>query len=107
LAGISAIAAWQPEYSEVIVAENLFGDIITELAAIIQGSLGIAAGGKSTSKTSTFEPVDGGAPKYAGPNVINPLPAFLDTEDPCRKPDAARSDLAAPIACQGDRSHEL
>jgi len=58
----------------VIVTENLFGDIITDLAAIIQGGLGIAAGGNINPEgVSMFEPMGGSAPKYTGMNVINPL----------------------------------
>jgi 3-isopropylmalate dehydrogenase len=64
----------QPEYYDVIVTENLFGDIITDLAAIIQGGLGIAAGGNINPEgVSMFEPMGGSAPKYTGKNVINPL----------------------------------
>jgi 3-isopropylmalate dehydrogenase len=59
------------------VTENLFGDIITDLAAIIQGGLGIAAGGNiNPSGVSMFEPMGGSAPKYTGKNVINPLAAI-------------------------------
>ena len=64
----------QPEYYDVIVTENLFGDIITDLAAIIQGGLGIAAGGNINPEgVSMFEPMGGSAPKYTGMNIINPL----------------------------------
>ena len=64
----------QPEYYDVIVTENLFGDIITDLAAIIQGGLGIAAGGNINPEgVSMFEPMGGSAPKYSGMNIINLL----------------------------------
>ena len=60
--------------ADVIVTENLFSDIITDLAAIIQGSLGIAADGNINPEgVSMFEPMGGSAPKYTGQNVINPL----------------------------------
>jgi len=66
-----------PEYYDVIVTENLFGDIITDLCAIIQGGLGIAAGGNiNPNGVSMFEPMGGSAPKYTGLNVINPLAAI-------------------------------
>jgi 3-isopropylmalate dehydrogenase len=66
-----------PEYYDVIVTENLFGDIITDLGAIIQGGLGIAAGGNINPEgVSMFEPMGGSAPKYTGKNVINPLAAI-------------------------------
>jgi isocitrate dehydrogenase len=66
-----------PEFYDVIVVENMFGDIITDEAAIIQGGLGIAAGGNLNPKgVSMFEPMGGSTPKYAGKNVINPLAAI-------------------------------
>ena len=66
-----------PEWFDVVVTENLFGDIITDLAAMIQGGLGIAAGGNINPQgVSMFEPMGGSAPKYTGKNVINPLAAI-------------------------------
>ena len=66
-----------PEFYDVIVTENLFGDIITDLGAIIQGGLGIAAGGNiNPMGVSMFEPMGGSAPKYTGQNIINPLAAI-------------------------------
>jgi 3-isopropylmalate dehydrogenase len=66
-----------PEFYDVIVTENLFGDIITDLGAIIQGGLGIAAGGNINPQgVSMFEPMGGSAPKYKGRNIINPLAAI-------------------------------
>jgi 3-isopropylmalate dehydrogenase len=77
---VDAATMWfvkQPEWYDVIVTENLFGDIITDLAAIIQGGLGIAAGGNINPEgVSMFEPMGGSAPKYTGKNVINPLAAI-------------------------------
>ncbi|HMP77553.1 MAG TPA: 3-isopropylmalate dehydrogenase [Kiritimatiellia bacterium] len=76
---VDAATMWfvkQPEWYDVIVTENLFGDIITDLAAIVQGGLGIAAGGNINPEgVSMFEPMGGSAPKYTGKNVINPLAA--------------------------------
>jgi 3-isopropylmalate dehydrogenase len=61
----------------VIVTDNMFGDIITDLAAMIQGGLGVAAGGNINPEgTSMFEPMGGSAPKYTGQNIINPLAAI-------------------------------
>jgi 3-isopropylmalate dehydrogenase len=55
----------------------MFGDIITDIAAMIQGGLGVAAGGNINPKgTSMYEPMGGSAPKYTGQNVINPLAAI-------------------------------
>ncbi len=77
---VDACTMWfvkQPEWYDVVVTENLFGDIITDLAAIVQGGLGIAAGGNiNPNGVSMFEPMGGSAPKYAGKNVINPLAAI-------------------------------
>ncbi len=78
---VDATTMWfvkQPEYYDVIVTENLFGDIITDLAAIIQGGLGVAAGGNLNPEgVSMFEPMGGSAPKYTGKNVINPIAAIM------------------------------
>ncbi|MHB8882587.1 MAG: 3-isopropylmalate dehydrogenase [Thermodesulfovibrionales bacterium] len=66
-----------PEWFDVAVTENLFGDIITDVGAMIQGGLGVAAGGNINPEgVSMFEPMGGSAPKYAGLNVINPMAAI-------------------------------
>ena len=67
-----------PEWFDVIVTDNMFGDIITDLGAMIQGGMGIAAGANiNPDGVSMFEPIGGSAPKYAGKNVINPLACIL------------------------------
>jgi 3-isopropylmalate dehydrogenase len=67
-----------PEWFDVIVTDNMFGDIITDLGAMIQGGMGIAAGGNINPQgVSMFEPIGGSAPKYTGQNVINPLAAIM------------------------------
>ena len=67
-----------PGQFRVIVTNNLFGDIITDLGAQLQGGLGMAASGNlHPGRTSMFEPVHGSAPKYAGKNVANPVGAIL------------------------------
>ncbi|HOJ42633.1 MAG TPA: 3-isopropylmalate dehydrogenase [Syntrophorhabdaceae bacterium] len=80
-AHVDATCMWMvknPEWFDVIVTDNLFGDIITDLGAIIQGGLGIAAGGNLNPEgVSMFEPMGGSAPKYTGKNVINPLAAIM------------------------------
>jgi 3-isopropylmalate dehydrogenase len=77
---VDAICMWMvknPEQFDVIVTNNMFGDIITDLGAIIQGGLGIAAGGNiNPHGTGMFEPIGGSAPKYTGLNLINPLAAI-------------------------------
>jgi 3-isopropylmalate dehydrogenase len=66
-----------PEWFDVAVTENLFGDIITDLGAMIQGGLGVASGGNINPEgVSMFEPMGGSAPKYAGQNAINPMAAI-------------------------------
>jgi len=75
-----AVCMWMvknPEWFDVIVTDNLFGDIITDLGAMIQGGMGIAAGGNINPQgVSMFEPIGGSAPKYTGKNIINPLAAI-------------------------------
>jgi len=79
-AHVDAISMWMvknPEWFDVIVTDNLFGDIITDLGAMIQGGMGIAAGGNiHPGRVSMFEPIGGSAPKYTGQNIINPLAAI-------------------------------
>lgn len=77
---VDATTMWfvkNPEWFDVIVTDNMFGDIITDLGAMVQGGMGIAAGGNINPEgTSMFEPIGGSAPKYTGKNVINPLAAI-------------------------------
>jgi 3-isopropylmalate dehydrogenase len=79
-AHVDATTMWMvknPEWFDVIVTDNMFGDIITDLGAMIQGGMGIAAGGNINPRgVSMFEPIGGSAPKYTGKNVINPMAAI-------------------------------
>ncbi|MGA2659684.1 MAG: 3-isopropylmalate dehydrogenase [Verrucomicrobiota bacterium] len=79
-AHVDATTMWfvkNPEWFDVIVTDNMFGDIITDLGAMIQGGMGIAAGGNLNPQgASMFEPIGGSAPKYTGQAVINPLAAI-------------------------------
>lgn len=79
-AHVDATTMWMvknPEWFDVIVTDNMFGDIITDLGAMTQGGMGIAAGGNINPEgVSMFEPIGGSAPKYTGLNVINPLAAI-------------------------------
>ena len=81
---VDAVCMWMvknPENFDVIVTDNMFGDIITDLGAMIQGGMGIAAGGNINPEgVSMFEPIGGSAPKYAGKGVINPLAAIMAGE---------------------------
>jgi 3-isopropylmalate dehydrogenase len=77
---VDATCMWMvknPEWFDVIVTDNMFGDIITDLGAMIQGGMGVAAGGNLNPEgVSMFEPIGGSAPKYTGKDVINPLAAI-------------------------------
>ena len=79
-AHVDATTMWMvknPEWFDVIVTDNLFGDIITDLGAMIQGGMGIAAGGNINPEgVSMFEPIGGSAPKYTGQGVVSPLAAI-------------------------------
>ncbi len=80
-AHIDALCMWMvknPEWFDVIVTDNMFGDIITDLGAMIQGGMGIAAGANiNPNGVSMFEPIGGSAPKYTGQQKINPIAAIL------------------------------
>ncbi len=79
---VDACCMWMvknPEYYDVIATTNMFGDIITDLGAMIQGGMGVAAGGNinpDEGGTSMYEPMGGSAPKYTGQGVINPIAAI-------------------------------
>jgi 3-isopropylmalate dehydrogenase len=78
---VDACTMWmvlKPDQYDVIVTNNMFGDILTDLGAALQGGLGMAASGNiHPGQVSLFEPVHGSAPKYAGKNVTNPIGAIL------------------------------
>lgn len=78
---VDATTMWMiknPEWFDVIVTCNIFGDIITDLGAMTQGGMGVSAGGNiNPNGVSMFEPIGGSAPKYTGKNVINPVAAIL------------------------------
>lgn len=80
-AHVDAATMWfvkNPEWFDVVVTENLFGDIITDLGAMISGGMGVSAGGNINPEgVSMFEPIGGSAPKYTGKNCINPIAAIL------------------------------
>jgi len=86
-AHVDATCMWMvknPEWFDVLVTCNMFGDIITDLGAMIQGGMGIAAGGNINPEgVSMFEPIGGSAPKYTGKGVINPLAAICAAQMMC------------------------
>ena len=103
---VDACCMWMvknPEWFDVIVTTNLFGDIITDLGAMLQGGMGIAASGNlHPGRHGMFEPIHGSAPKYAGRNMANPLGAiaaaammlgFLGEGHAARRIEAAIADL--------------
>jgi len=112
---IDALAMYMvldPKQFQVIVTNNLFGDIITDLAAAFQGGLGMAASGNiHPGRTSMFEPVHGSAPTFAGKNVANPFGAIasaalmLDTlglHDEAQAVDRAIADCVTAVECTAD-----
>ena len=103
-AHVDATTMWfvkNPEWFDVIVTDNMFGDIITDLGAMVQGGMGIAAGGNINPEgTSMFEPIGGSAPKYTGQGVINPLAAICSGQmmlEHLGEPEAAAAIEAAVI----------
>ncbi|MHB9031273.1 MAG: isocitrate/isopropylmalate family dehydrogenase, partial [Candidatus Latescibacterota bacterium] len=83
-AHVDATCMWMvknPEWFDVIVTDNMFGDIITDLGAVIQGGMGIAAGGNLNPEgVSMYEPIGGSAPKYTGTGKINPMAAIMSAQ---------------------------
>lgn len=80
---VDAFTQWilrNPENYQVCVAENMFGDIVTDLASVLQGGMGMAAGGNIGDRHAFFEPVHGSAPKYVGQDKVNPMATVLAAE---------------------------
>ncbi len=80
---IDAFLQWlvrSPESYDVAVTSNMFGDIATDLAAVLQGGMGMAAGGNVGDEHGMFEPIHGSAPKHAGKDVVNPIAMVLATQ---------------------------
>ena len=80
---VDAFTQWMvrnPEHYDVVVTTNMFGDIVTDLASVLQGGMGFAAGGNIGAAHGMFEPVHGSAPKHAGKNEINPFATFFAIE---------------------------
>ena len=80
---VDAFTQWivrNPEHYDVVVSTNMMGDIITDLASVLQGGMGFAAGGNIGAEHAMFEPVHGSAPKYAGKSQVNPFATFFAIE---------------------------
>lgn len=119
---VDAFTQWlvrNPEHFNVAVATNLMGDIVTDLASVLQGGMGFAAGGNIGDHHAMFEPVHGSAPKYAGQNKVNPFATFLATEmmlrwladrhhDPrlARQADRLERAIAGVLATGGARTYD-
>ncbi len=111
---VDATCMWMvknPEWFDVLVTGNMFGDIITDLGAITQGGMGVAAGGNINPEgVSMFEPIGGSAPKYTGKNVINPLAAICAGQmllDTLGETAAARKIEAVVMEVTGKRLKSL
>lgn len=107
---VDATCMWfvkNPEAFDVVVTTNMFGDILTDLGAMIQGGMGIAAGGNiHPGKVSVFEPIHGSAPKYKGLKKVSPLAAILAAgmllEHVGQKPSADRIEAAVKKVLESD-----
>jgi 3-isopropylmalate dehydrogenase len=110
----------QPEYYDVCVTTNMFGDIVTDHASVLQGGMGMAAGSNLGDKHGMFEPIHGSAPKHAGKNRTNPMAMILATSEGLRwlggrkddarlgsAGDAIEASVAAVIAAGGPLTYDL
>jgi 3-isopropylmalate dehydrogenase len=102
---VDAACMWMvknPEWFDTVVTSNVFGDILTDLGAMVQGGMGLAASGNlHPGRVSMFEPIHGSAPKYAGKNVANPLAAILAAQMLLDHLGEAESARAVEAAVQG------
>jgi 3-isopropylmalate dehydrogenase len=81
---VDAFTQWligQPEYYDVCVTTNMFGDIVTDLASVLQGGMGMAVGCNVGDRHAMFEPIHGSAPKHAGKNKVNPIAMILAVKE--------------------------
>ena len=81
---VDAFTQWligQPEHYDVVVTTNMFGDIVTDLASVLQGGMGMAVGCNVGDEHAMFEPIHGSAPKYAGQDKVNPLAMILSVKE--------------------------
>ena len=84
---VDAFTQWligQPEYYDVCVTTNMFGDIVTDLASTLQGGMGMAVGCNTGDHHAMFEPIHGSAPKYAGKDKVNPMAMILSVREAVR-----------------------
>jgi len=108
---IDAFQQWllrSPEAYDVAVTSNVFGDIATDLAAVLQGGMGMAAGGNIGDAHAMFEPIHGSSPKHAGKDEVNPIAMILATQMMLdwlgrRKKDAALREAATAVEMAVER----
>src|SRR5215813_9215975 len=84
---VDAFTQWligQPEYYDVCVTTNMFGDIVTDLASVLQGGMGMAVGCNVGDRHAMFEPIHGSAPKHAGKDKVNPMAMILAVREALR-----------------------
>ncbi len=101
---VDAFTQWlvrNPEHYNVAVAPNMMGDIVTDLAAVLQGGMGFACGANVGAEHAMFEPVHGSAPKHAGKNEVNPFATFFAVEQMLRWLAERHADRA--VLAQADR----
>lgn len=102
---VDAFTQWligQPEYYDVCVTTNMFGDIVTDLASVLQGGMGMAVGANIGDNNAMFEPIHGSAPKHAGKDKVNPIAMILSVKEGLdwlgdRKEDPRLNKAAAAI----------
>ncbi len=81
---VDAFTQWligQPEYYDVLVTTNMFGDIVTDLASVLQGGMGMAVGANVGHEHAMFEPIHGSAPRHAGQDKVNPIAMVLSVKE--------------------------
>src|SRR5690606_25669137 len=81
---VDAFTQWligQPEAYDVLVTTNMFGDIVTDLASVLQGGMGMAAGANVGREHAMFEPIHGSAPRHAGQDKVNPIAMILSVKE--------------------------
>jgi 3-isopropylmalate dehydrogenase len=94
---VDAFTQWligQPEYYDVVVTTNMFGDIVTDLASVLQGGMGMAVGCNVGDRHGMFEPIHGSAPKHAGKDRVNPMAMLLATGEALKWLGARKNDTA-------------
>jgi 3-isopropylmalate dehydrogenase len=110
-AHVDATCMWfvkNPEWFDVVVTDNLFGDIITDLGAMIQGGMGVAAGGNINPEgVSMFEPIGGSAPKYTGQAKVNPLAAIAAAQMMLEQLGETKAAAAIDGAIRKTAAHDM